>query len=209
MHVRRTIRKTQTAIGGIVNWDAIASILASSSTSTSPVPALPGGAIVAWAVCNGTKRNQIGGWLLLYYWQLFSGLLMAIVLFSLNIQSYVPENFDANGRYLLFLASAGPGLILLLVEVAVGTMLLSVRTWDLLKLLRWVIAAQIIAALVSTAIDVAYFPDNVGLNFLIIIPECIWLAYLFRSVRVKHVFQTHDWDIAVNSIHPRKLKMAS
>jgi len=129
---------------------------------------------------------------------------MTALFFSMNIQSYVPENFDSSEKYFLFVSSAVPTLILYLAQLVVGTMLLSVRTWDLLKLLRWLIAAEIVAAIVSTVIDVNFYPDNVGLNFLTIVPESLWLGYLFYSVRVKHVFQTHDWDIAVNSIHPVK-----
>jgi hypothetical protein len=87
--------------------------------------------------------------------------------------------------------------------------LLSARTWDLLKLLRWVIAAEVVGAIVSTGIDAVYYPDNVALNFLTIVPESLWLAYLFRSVRVRHIFQSHDWELAVNFIYPLKPKAAT
>ncbi len=184
-------------------------LAAASSSGSQYTPTYPGGILVAWLICNGAKRNPIGGWLLFFYWQLYGGLLMSSAFFAMNIQSYVPENFDNREKYLLFLVSAVPTLIFFLLQLAVGTILLSVRTWDLLKLLRWVIVGEIAAAIVSTVIDAAYFPDNVGLNFLTIVPESLWLVYLFRSVRVKHVFQTHDWEIAVNSIYPAKLKMAT
>ncbi len=184
-------------------------ILAASSSSSQYTPTFPGGILIAWLICNGAKRNPIGGWLLFFYWQLYSGLLITLALFVTNIQSYIPENFDSREKYLLFLLSTVPTLMFFLIQLAVGTILLSVRTWDLLKLLRWVIIAEIAAAIVSTAIDAAYFPDNVGLNFLTIVPESLWLAYLLRSVRVKHVFQTHDWEIAVNSIYPAKPKIAT
>jgi hypothetical protein len=184
-------------------------IVAASSSSSQYTPTYPGGILIAWLICNGAKRNPIGGWLLFFYWQLYGGLLMTSAFFAMNIQSYIPENFDEKEKYLLFLASAVPTLILYLIQLAVGTILLTVRTWDLLKLLRWAIIGEIAAAIVSTAIDAVYFPDNVGLNFLTIVPESLWLAYLFRSARVKHVFQTHDWEIAVNSIYPAKPKMAT
>jgi len=184
-------------------------LLATSASNSPPAPTYPGGIIVAWLICNGAKRNPIGGWLLFFYWQLYGGLLMTSIFFAMNIQSYVPENFDSSEKSALFLISVVPVLILYLAQLAVGTILLSVRTWDLLKLLRWLIAASIVAAIVSTVIDQFYFPDNVALNFLTIVPESLWLAYLFRSVRVKHVFRTHDWEIAVNSIYPVKPKVAT
>jgi hypothetical protein len=87
-------------------------------------------------------------------------------------------------------------------------MLISVRTLDLLRLLRGLIAAAVIAAIVSVAIDAKYFPDDIALGILMtLIPECIWLAYFFVSKRVVHVFQTHDWDTAVEVIHPTTTKL--
>lgn len=109
----------------------------------------------------------------------------------------------------MFMASVVPSLILYLAQVAVGTILLSVRTWDLLQLLRWVTAGQVLGAILSLVIDSSYFPDNVALNFLTLVPESLWLAYLFKSARVKHVFKTHDWEVAVNTIHPEQPKAAT
>jgi len=179
-----------------------------SSSSSSTTPTLPGG-ILAWIVCYRARRNPIGGWLLFFYWQLYGGLVMTSVFFAINIQSYVPENFDSSEKFALFLLSVGPSLMLYLAQVAVGTILLSVRTWDVLSLLRWLVAAQIVGGIISMAIDANYFPDNVALNLLTVIPQSLWLAYLFRSVRVKHVFKTHDWEIAVNTIYPMKPGVAT
>ena len=172
-------------------------------------PTFSPGFFIAWWVCNGRKRNPIGGWLLFFYWQLYSGLLISAVLFAANIQSYVPENFDSSSKFALFLASTVPGLLLFVVKCAVATLLLSARTWDMLKFLRWVMVAEFSANVLATMIDAAYFPDNVALNFLTIIPGLIWLAYVFRSTRIRHIFYLHDWDVAVNSFHPLKLKMAT
>jgi len=134
---------------------------------------------------------------------------MTALFFSMNIQSYVPENFDSGEKCALFLLSTVPALILVLAQVAVGTILLSVRTYDVLKLLRWLLAAQIVFGIVSIAIDATYFPDNTALNLLTVIPYPLWLAYLFGYCRVKHVFKTHDWEVAVNSIYPVKPKVAT
>ena len=172
-------------------------------------PTFSPGFLIAWWICNGRKRNPIGGWLLFFYWQLYSGLFLNAVLFAANIQSYVPENFDSPSKFALFIAGTVPGLLLFVVKCAVATLLLSARTWDMLKLLRWVMVAEFSADVLATGIDAAYFPDNLALNFLTIIPGLIWLAYVFRSTRVQHIFYLHDWDVAVNSFHPLKLKMAT
>ena len=127
---------------------------------------------------------------------------MTAIFFSTNLQSYVAENFEDSHKFYLFLLSVVPSLILYLAQITVGTILLAVRTWDVLQLLRWVTAGQVAAAILSIVIDSNYFPDNVWLNFLTLIPESLWLGYLFGSARVKHVFKSHDWDVAVNAIHP-------
>ena len=73
-------------------------------TSNSTNPTFPGGGgIVAWIVCHRNRRNEIGGWLLFFFWQLYGGLLMTAVLFASNIQSYVPENFENGEHFELFL----------------------------------------------------------------------------------------------------------
>ena len=126
----------------------------------------------------------------------------------MNFQSYVPDNFDEPSRYYLFLASAAPTIVIFALQVAVATVMISIRTWDLLRLLRALIAAQVVAATVGTIIDIKYFPDNVALGLIFTLtPEALWLAYFLRSKRVLHVFKSHDWDLAVNSIYPSQPKV--
>ena len=129
---------------------------------------------------------------------------MTILFFSIAFQSYVPESYDDPAKYHLFLTSVVPVLVLFCVQLAVGTMLISVRTWDMLSFLRWVICAELFAGVIGAIIDVNHFPDNLPFDFMAIVPEALWLAYFFRSQRVKHVFKSHDWDVAVDSIYPSK-----
>jgi hypothetical protein len=185
---------------------APAALFAAGSGGSQYSPTFSPGYLVAWWICNGRKRNQIGGWLLYFYWQLYAGLVMSAVFFAGNIQSYIPENFASGSTFALFLASTLPGLLLLVVKCVVATLLLQARTWDMLKLLRWLMLADLSADVLATAIDGAYFPDNVALTFLSLVSDVIWLIYLFRSIRVRHVFLSHDWETAVDSLHPLKLK---
>ncbi len=173
-----------------------------AASSNGYTPTLPGG-IIAWIVCNARKKHEFGGWLLFFYWQLYSGIVLTLVFFSMNFQSYVPDNFDDPSRYYWFLASAAPTIVILALQAAVATILISVRTWDLLRLLRWLIAGQVVAASIGTLIDIKYFPDNVALGIILTLsPEILWLAYFLKSRRVRHVFKSHDWDVAVNAIYP-------
>jgi hypothetical protein len=73
----------------------------------------------------------------------------------------------------------------------------------LLRLLRGLICAQVVAAFVGLMIDAKLFPENIALNMMFtLVPYTFWLAYFYVSKRVRHVFQTHDWDAAVEMIHP-------
>ena len=179
-----------------------------ASGGNQSTPMLPGG-IIAWIICNGRKRNPIGGWLLFYYWQLWSGLLITAAFFATNIQSYVPENFDTGLLFGRFLASTVPVLLLLLVQLVVATMLLSFRTPDMLRLLRWTLVAQAVAVAMGAAIDAKYYPDNIVFSVLALIQETLWMLYFFKSTRVRHVFDSQDWDIAVHAIYPLKPKLST
>ena len=183
---------------------ALLALFAAHGTQSTPM--LPGG-IVAWIICNGRKTSPIGGWLLFYYWQLWSSLVVSAAFFAMNIQSYVPENFNTGKLFALFLASIIPSLLVLLVQVVVATMLLSFRTPDMLRLLRWTVVAQVLVIAVGLAIDAKYFPDNLVLSVIFLIQEILWVIYFFKSNRVRHVFAHQDWDTAVHSIYPLKLKL--
>ncbi|HKE87608.1 MAG TPA: hypothetical protein VKB50_27815 [Vicinamibacterales bacterium] len=183
-------------------------LIAADQNTSQYSPSFSPGYLIAWIVCNSKKRNPIGGWLLLFYWQLYSGLFLTALVFAASIQNYVPENFDSS-QHMLWLASNVPPLLLFACKCSVATLLLTARTWDMLRLLRWVMVAELLAAVIGMGIDVAYFPDNVALGFLTVIPDIIWLAYMFRSTRIAHVFKLQDWAIAVDTIHPLKLKAAT
>jgi len=182
-------------------------LLLVATASNQYTPSFPGG-IIAWFVCNSRKRNEYGGWLLFFYWQLYSGIVMTGIFFSINFQSYVPENFDHATTYYWFLASVVPTIVIFMLQAAVATILIWVRTWDLLLLLRWLIVAQVAAAGIGVLIDINYFPNNIVLGiFMTLVPESLWMGYFFASKRVRHVFQSHDWDTAVEQMYPSQTKI--
>jgi len=188
-------------------WDP--NLLAvAASTSSQTTPALPGG-ILAWIICYARRRNAVGGWLLFYYWQLYSTLVLSAILFAANIQSYVPENYDTGRQFALLSVAVGPGLLLLLVQAVVATISIGVETPDMLKLLRWVLGAQVLAEIAEVTYTALHSPDNLYFPIVMLIQESLWLAYFIRSKRVHHVFSLQDWDVAVNSIYAPKLKVAT
>ena len=182
---------------------SLALLALAASNNSQYTPTFPGG-IIAWIVCNARKRSEIGGWLLFFFWQVYSGIIVTTLFFTINFQAYIPENFSRQPAiYYWFLATAVPVIVIFVLQAAVGTMLIAVRTWDMLRLLRGLIAAQVVASLVAVVIEAKYFPEDLPLAIMMtLIPETLWLFYFYASRRVKHVFETHDWDTAVEIIHP-------
>lgn len=177
-------------------------LAASNNTFT---PTFPFG-LIGYIICYLNRRNAIGGFLLFYFWNLYCGILLTLIFFIGNFQSYVPENFPDARQFHLFLLSAVPPLVMSFAEVITATMLLSVRTSDMLLLLRYVIGVSLFWDLVAVAIDGshAYLQDNLIFGVLSISTDVIWLLYFFLSRRVKHVFKSQDWSIAVNHFYPPK-----
>lgn len=171
------------------------------------MPGLPGG-IIAWIICYKQRKSQIGGWLLFFFWQLYGGILMTVIFFVSGFNSYVPESYNDARTYHLFLISAVPQIVIFLMQLAVGTMLLSVRTWDMLKLMRFTVLAATIWFWVSVLIDSRAFPESAALDVFSGLISTVWTLYLFRSKRVRHVFQMHDWDTAVERIYPDHEKLS-
>lgn len=176
-------------------------LLLLATSNNQFTPGFPGG-IVAWIVCNRRKREPMGGWLLFYYWQLYSGVLLTALFFVMSFQNYVPENFVEPRRYWLLIAGTVPTIILFAVQVAVATMMVSVRTWEMVRLLRTVMILELIASCLGAVVDAQVFPDNLPADAMVIAPQLIWLCYWFVSRRVRHVFEAHDWDEAVKGIYP-------
>ena len=171
-------------------------------TNNDLIPAFPVG-IIACIVCNMRKRSEFGGWLLFFYWQLFSGSVFTVVLFLKNFQAYVPENFVTHAsKHHWFTITAVSTIVILALQLAVGTMLIVVRSWDMLQFLRILLAAQIVAMLATLIVDANYFPNYVAYRVGGLISEGIWMAYFFMSDRVRHVFKCHDWETAVETIYP-------
>ena len=172
------------------------------SSNSSYTPSFPGGGILAWLVCYSKRKQAIGGFLMFYYWSLFGGIVVTLLLFGVNFQSYVPESFGDTKLYHLFLVSVVPLLIVYFMQVIVASVMLRVRSWDMLKLLRGLLLAELACALVGVAIDAVHFQANVPLDAYTIICSLVWVVYFFISKRVMHVFGSNDWETAVDAFYP-------
>lgn len=152
------------------------------------------------AICSQRARQEIGGWLMYYFWQLFGGTIWTVFFFVVSFSAYVPEAARTPHQYHLFLLTALPTLLLFFAELIIGTMLLRVRSWDLLKLLRTLMLVQIAVGLFGATIDVRFFHDNLIFDALSILGGSFWSVYFFRSRRVQSVFKRHDWPLVVDTV---------
>jgi hypothetical protein len=180
---------------------SVIAVLLADSSSSSYTPSFPGG-IVAWIVCYSRRKQAIGGFLMFYYWSLYAGIFVTLLLFGMNLQSYVPESFEDEKLYHLFLVSVVPLLIVYFMQVIVASLMLRVKSWDMLRLLRGLLLAELACALVGVAIDTAHFEDSLPLDAYTVVCTLIWVAYFFISKRVSHVFRSNDWETAVDTFYP-------
>ncbi len=187
-------------MGGMI--PTIAAYLAETTKS----PGTPGilGPLIAWWICNSNKRNPIGGWLQYFYWTLYGGFLISLLFLAMNSSSYFPEYSGSARDYVLFLASSVPSTVMLFVQVIVGTFLLCIRTAEMLKLLKWTLGLSTVVAVTGIVLDYFYNPVNIAFGSLTLVSEFCWLLYFNRSVRVKHVFEQNNWEVAVLRIYPLK-----
>src|SRR5206468_9932445 len=59
----------------------------------------------------------------------------------------------------------------------------------------------VIWSAISIAVDAAFFSGGyAALDCLILVQLVIWLAYFFRSERVKRVFLSKDWGAEMNTM---------
>ena len=170
-----------------------------SDNSSNFSPGAIGG-VVAVVICGQRARQEIGGWLMYYFWQLFGGVITTVLFFVLSFSAYVPEAARTPHEYHLFLLTALPSILLFFAELILGTMLLAVRSWDLLKLLRTLMLVQIAVGLFGAAIDVRLYRSNLVFDALSVITGTFWSLYFFRSRRVQSVFKRHDWPLVVDTV---------
>jgi hypothetical protein len=145
--------------------------------------------------------------LLFYYWQIIAGVLMTFIFLGIGLQSCVPESYDSSTTYYLTLAALAPSLCMLFIQAMLAIMLLHNRTWKMLKLLRTTILVSIGVEAITFVINAVYLKDDLSMTLgaLSLASYTAFAIYFFRSKRVRHVFNLHDWSVAVQKIYPEKV----
>jgi hypothetical protein len=170
---------------------------------TSPI------SIVAWVVANARKREEIGGWFLYYLWSVYSGAALSFIFFIILFHNCVPEFWESPGLYHWYLAALIPVLIAFALQVAMATMLISVRTPDMFRLFRWLQVVHLVLAVATVIIRARYFPDTAAVNAVAAGTQAIWTFYLFFSRRVKAVFLTQNWENTSAAWYPTTTRLMS
>jgi hypothetical protein len=153
------------------------------------------GVVVMYLICSRRKHEEIGGWLLYFYIQLYLGLIVTIVVTAISYDSYLPSAWaEAEpGLYGWFLLSTVPGVVLFPLELIAAEALRITRRARLRWVLIAVMAADLVMAIVGMAVDTAHFPDNIPLDVVTLIWPLVFIPYFLVSKRVKRVFVTRDW----------------
>jgi len=160
--------------------------------------------LIIW--CVQSRHKPIGGWLLLFFIQLYLGIVVTAVLTVSSIANYYPSTWNGSPLYYLFLLSTVPGLLLRATQTVAGCFLLRTRAWKWVSRLRVLLVADLVCAIISLVIDLASFPDSIVFSVIALIWPLMWLPYFYVSKRVKRVFLTKDWPDAQKPV-PNEIKL--
>lgn len=166
---------------------------AASESQRPPIPGAAVGALIMWWICSRRKQQAIGGWLLYYFIQLYTGFVLTVFMTLISLENYRPSAWEGSNLYYLFLLSTVPGLIIEIAQVIVGTGLLRVRDWRWVNYLRLVLVVNLVFVGIALAIDAMYFQDSIAFDVLAFIWPIIWLPYFSKSKRVERVLKIKDW----------------
>lgn len=179
---------------------------AGSNQGQSPAGA---GLLVGLAIAYLTRRRAIGGWLLYFYMQIYSSLLVSLLVMNRVMANLSPASWDSAFLYALFFLGTVPVLLAEALEIYAGTVLLFRRNERNLWLLRYALLALTVSGSVSLGIDIAYFREfpTIFFDVLTLGFACVWSAYFWKSKRVRLIFVEKAWDNASAS-SPRNLSPA-
>ena len=189
-----------TALVPIVVFGAGSCAIAATEGPTAQTPTT-GGFLLGFAIAYLTRRSQIGGWLLYYYMQLYSSLLLNTFL-TLVTQSGIaqlnPNAWDSAPLYTWYVVSVGPVLLLMAIEAVIATYLLARRNKANVRRLQTVLMLLVAAAGLSLAIDLSFFSAGASTFFdvLTLVSAVVWYLYFRQSKRVRLVFIEHNWNYA-------------
>ena len=168
--------------------------LVATISSANPI----GGLAIIWIVitCITSRKRAIGGWLRLYYYQLY----ISFVCFGYAILQegrlsalFHPSDAENHAELVVALLIGIPSVLVEIAEVAISTVLLSQRNGTLLKYLKISLLIDILIAVAAAVIQVLHYKISPIWGIIMTIGPAIRLAYLSLSSRVVSVFRDQNW----------------
>ena len=150
--------------------------------------------VIVGLICYARRQEEIGGWLLFFYIQLYLGLAVSILLVPFYIANFLPSSWHDTGHYIAFLAISLAAWAIYVTQFVVAHKLRRSRDAVYLGPLRRVLALNLGMSIVILFLDITYSSLNIFASSLMVIWAMVWWPYFYRSVRVGHVFVTKDWS---------------
>lgn len=169
--------------------------------SNDPQSSVPAGLVVLPAIAYLSRRRAIGGWLLVFYIQLFVAIPFGLLFIPQTIMELNPNIWDNYLDYAMFFVSAVPITLAWVFEVFAGTKLLLSKNGKNLNLLKLSLAILAGASIISLVIDAAYFSDEIfiAIDSWTLFLSLVWLWYFAKARRVAKVFVEKNWVYQDNS----------
>lgn len=154
--------------------------------------------VVAAIICYFRRKEPIGGWLLFYFFTVFNGAFQSIptVIYGFS-GGWFPSSFDSTKDYLIFIFTAIPTNICILIEIVLCVLLMvqSTRSLKYVKLLKVVLLIDLVVSAISLPIEITGNNNSEALvSFMHLLLSSIWFLYFKKSLRVKMIFDGNSWD---------------
>lgn len=145
-------------------------------------------------LCWFRRKEEIGGWLMFFFYQVYAGMFLSVLIVAKQIVVYMPRPWKNETNHIFFIMAAIPRLLGFLMILIIATILLKKRELSWLSKLRLVMGIELTLMACSLLIDVYRFPSAFTFNLTQAILLSLWLTYFYQSQRVHQVFVTHDWS---------------
>jgi hypothetical protein len=163
----------------------------SGNTGNSNPFFLPG--VVAIIVCVLRRNKPIGGWLAYFMVQAILGGAALFVTSLGQVRYYTPAPWGDTTRYVMFLGSEIPHLLVALALTILTVQLLRTHEWTIVEWIRIALLSDLVVTVAAINIDLFFFRSKLSADAMLLIFSAAFLAYFYRSRRVRQVFQTKEW----------------
>src|SRR3990172_277802 len=105
-----------------LSWTVLdATVTLAQDSQTQSQPSLVGvGGLIFIIVSISTRKKPIGGWLMLFFLQLFWGTFISVLFTIGAFANYLPSSWQDGRLYFLYLVSTVPVLLATFAQVVVG-----------------------------------------------------------------------------------------